>query len=111
MGEGGSVLASDVGNKKVDFPCDYTSLDITQKDKYVGLVKDHKIDYIVHLAAILSATGELYPDKALEVNVNGAITALNIAREHNCKLFLPSTIAAFGGDKFQKDRTPVDSIL
>ena len=53
----------------------------------------------------------MYPDKALDVNVNGAITALNIARENNCKLFVPSTIAVFGGDKFQKDMSPVDSIL
>ena len=65
----------------------------------------------MHLAAILSASGELYPDKALEVNVNGAITAMNLAREFNAQLFLPSTIAVFGGEKFQKDHTPVDSIL
>ena len=111
VGGDGSVIASDIGDKKVDFPCTYTSLDICDEDKYRGLVKDNKIDYIVHLAAILSASGELYPDKALKVNVNGAISALNIAKDNNCKIFLPSTIAAFGGDKFQKDKTPVDSIL
>ena len=43
--------------------------------------------------------------------MDGAITALNIAKDNNCKIFLPSTIAVFGGDKFQKDKTPVDSIL
>jgi len=100
VGDNGSVIASDVGEKKIDFPCPYTSLDITHADKYSQLVKDNKIDYIVHLAAILSASGELYPDKALEVNVNGFITALNIARENNAKIFSPSTIAVFGGDKF-----------
>ena len=84
VGTAGSVIASDLGDKKVDFPCNYTSLDICDESKYRGLVKDNKIDYIVHLAAILSASGELYPDKALQVNVNGAISALNIAREHNC---------------------------
>lgn len=81
VGESGSVIASDIGDKKTDFPCTYTSLDITNEEAYKGLVKDNKIDYIVHLAAILSASGELYPDKALNVNVNGAITAMNIARE------------------------------
>ena len=100
VGASGSVLATDVGDKKVDFPCSYKSLDITQEDKYVQIVKDNKIDYIVHLAAILSDTGELYPDKALDVNVTGAITAMNIARENKCKIFLPSTIAVFGGDVF-----------
>jgi nucleoside-diphosphate-sugar epimerase len=86
-------------------------LDITEEDKFVKIVKDNKIDYIVHLAAILSATGELYPDKALKVNVGGTISALNIAREYKAKIFIPATIAVFGGDKFQKDNTPVDSIL
>lgn len=111
VGPQGSVLATDVGQNKVDFGCTYESLDITDAKKYEAIVKEKKIDYIVHLAAILSASGELYPDKALEVNVNGAITAMNLARENNAKLFLPSTIAVFGGDKFQKDKTPNDSIL
>ena len=105
------MIATDLGNAKVEFPCKYTSLDICDEAHYKELVKEHKIDYIVHLAAILSATGELYPDKALKVNVDGAISALNIARENKCQIFLPSTIAAFGGDKFKKDMTPVDSIL
>ena len=111
VGPQGTVIATDLGNAKVEFPCKYTSLDICDEAHYKELVKEHKIDYIVHLAAILSATGELYPDKALKVNVDGAISALNIARENKCQIFLPSTIAAFGGDKFQKDKTPVDSIL
>jgi nucleoside-diphosphate-sugar epimerase len=73
-------------------------------------VKDNKITYIVHLAAILSAMGEKYPDLACKVNVDGAINGMNIARENKCKIFMPSTIAAFGGDKFPKDKTPVDVI-
>ena len=105
------MIASDLGEKKGDFTCGYTSLDITDEYQYAKLVKDNKIDYIVHLAAILSATGELVPDKAMKVNVNGAITALNLAREHKAQIFIPSTIAVFGGDTFQKDKTPVDSIL
>ena len=111
VGTTGTVIASDVGDKKVEFPCTYTSLDITDGTNFREIVKENKIDYIVHLAAILSASGELYPDKALNVNVNGAITALNIARENNAKIFMPSTIGVFGGDKFQKDKTSVDSIL
>lgn len=43
--------------------------------------------------------------------MNGAANAFNIAMEHDCQLFVPSSIAAFGGDVFQKDMTPNDSIL
>ena len=65
----------------------------------------------MHLAAILSAAGERDPDKALKVNAYGAIGALNIAREYICQLYVPSSIAVFGGDIYRKDKTPVDSIL
>jgi len=43
--------------------------------------------------------------------VNGAANALNIAKDNNCQLFMPSSIAVFGGDNFQKHNTPNDSIL
>jgi threonine 3-dehydrogenase len=74
-------------------------------------VKEHKIDYIVHLASILSALGERFPDRATSVNVYGTVNALNIARDLKCKIFIPSTIAVFGGTKFPKIKTPVDTIL
>ena len=51
------------------------------------------------------------PDRATQVNVNGAINALNISRDHKCQLFMPSTIAVFGGENFPKDNTPCDTIL
>jgi nucleoside-diphosphate-sugar epimerase len=63
------------------------------------------------IAAILSSLGEKYPDLAYDVNVNGATNALEIAREHNCQVYIPSSIAVFGGDHFPKDNTPNDVIL
>jgi nucleoside-diphosphate-sugar epimerase len=45
------------------------------------------------------------------VNIDGALNALNIAKEYNCQIFMPSTIAVFGGEKFPKLNTPVDTIL
>lgn len=51
---------------------------------YERIVKDNKIDYIVHLAAILSALGERVPDRAIKVNVDGCLNALNLARDNNC---------------------------
>jgi threonine 3-dehydrogenase len=43
--------------------------------------------------------------------VNGCINALNIAREHKSLIFIPSTIAVFGGNHFPKINTPVDTVL
>lgn len=98
-------------DQKFDFPCRFEKLDICDADKYRSLVKEHKVDYIVHLAGILSALGEKHPDLAIDVNVYGAVNALKIARDLDCRIFLPSTIAAYGGDIFQKEKTPVESIM
>jgi len=46
--------------------------------------------------------GEKHPDRATDVNVYGAINALNIARDNKCQIFMPSTIAVFGGELFPK---------
>ena len=74
-------------------------------------MKDNNVNFIVHLAGILSALGEKNPDLAIDVNVYGAVNALKIARDLNCRIFLPSTIAAYGGDKFLKENSPVESIM
>ncbi|MFA6645756.1 MAG: NAD-dependent epimerase/dehydratase family protein [Sphaerochaetaceae bacterium] len=73
------------------------------------LVVKHKIDTIYHLAAILSATAEKNPLQAWDVNMNGLMTALEIARIHKCALFTPSSIGAFGPTT-PKKFTPQDTI-
>ena len=105
------VIATDLEKQKFDFPCRFEQLDICDGDKYRSLVEKNKVNYIVHLAGILSALGERKPDLAIDVNVFGAINALKIARDNNCSLFLPSSIAVFGGEHFPKVNTPVDVIL
>lgn len=78
-----NVIACDVSDKKVNLPCKQEQLDVCDFEKYEKIVKDNKIDYIVHLAAILSALGEKFPDRAATVNVDGAVNALNLARDNN----------------------------
>ena len=41
VGSEGTVIASDVGDKKVEFPCTYTSLDITDGAHYREIVKEN----------------------------------------------------------------------
>ena len=103
-----NVVAADVSDKQVNLPCKFEQLDVCDGKRYEQIVKDNKIDYIVHLAAILSALGERFPDRATSVNVNGCINALNIARDTKARIFIPSTIAVFGGPHFPKHETPID---
>lgn len=66
------------------------------------------MNYLCHLASILSAGGEKNPDLAIDVNCIGSINALRIARDFNTKVFMPSSIAVYGGNSFPKINTPVD---
>jgi nucleoside-diphosphate-sugar epimerase len=44
VGPEGKVLASDVGDQNLEFPCEYTKLDICDEERFRHLVKTHKID-------------------------------------------------------------------
>ena len=63
----------------------YEKLDVTDFNSYRNLVEKYNIDYILHLSGILSATGEQNPKLAIDVNVNGIINGLNIAKEFKTK--------------------------
>ncbi len=84
-------------------------LDITDGKKLAEVVKKHKINTIVNLAAILSAVGEQNPQQAWNININGLYNVLEVAREENCSVFTPSSIAVFGPTT-PKDNTPQDTI-
>ncbi|MBS4539245.1 L-threonine 3-dehydrogenase [Clostridium sp. D2Q-11] len=84
-------------------------VDIANYDQVAEAVKKHDIDWIINLAAILSAVGEQKPSLAWEVNMNGLFNILEVAREHKCAVFTPSSIAAFGPNT-PKDDTPQDTI-
>jgi len=86
-------------------------MDICDAAKYRKIVETNKVDYIIHLAGILSALGEKHPDLAIDVNVYGVVNALRIAKDNNCRIFIPSSIAVFGGNHFPKVNTPADVIL
>lgn len=69
----------------------------------------YKIDTIYNLAALLSATAEKFPLKAWDIQMNGLINILEVAREYKCAVFTPSSIGAFGPDT-PHDNTPQDTI-
>ncbi len=80
-------------------------VDINNAQRIAEVVKKYEIDTIFNLAAILSAAGEKNPSAAWQVNLNGLYNVLEVAREMNCAVFTPSSIAVFGPDT-PKDETP-----
>lgn len=84
-------------------------IDATKAQDIADAVKKHNVDAIFNMAAILSATAERNPMLGWDVGVNSLINCLEVAREHNCSLFTPSSIGAFGPST-PKDKTPQDTI-
>ena len=84
-------------------------VDCTDIEAVNRVVKKFRIDAIYHLAALLSAVAENNPQLAWQVNVNALVNVLEIAREHDCAVFTPSSIGAFGPST-PADNTPQDTI-
>lgn len=89
----------------------FEQLNITDAQRLADIVKKHNIDAIVNFAAILSAVGECHPMLAWNVNINGFINVMEVARELKLKQVLtPSSIAAFGPST-PRENTPQETIL
>lgn len=86
-------------------------LDVTEPRAISNLIETHKIDVVVHLAALLSATGERDPERAWQVNVEGTLNILNASRQHHLsQVLIPSSIAVFGPGT-PRERTPNETVL
>lgn len=84
-------------------------LDVLDGKTMGEIVKKEKVDTIIHLAALLSATAERNPKFAWDINMGGLVNALEVAREFNTQFFTPSSIGAFGPSTPKKN-TPQDTI-
>ena len=84
-------------------------VDVTNGNQILDVVKKHRVDTIIHLAALLSAVGEKYPQKLWDVNMNGLYNILEVGRISGAKIFTPSSIAAFGSNT-PPNHTPQDTI-
>ncbi|XP_030896998.1 L-threonine 3-dehydrogenase, mitochondrial isoform X1 [Leptonychotes weddellii] len=60
------------------------------------IVVNNRITWLFHYSALLSAVGEANVSLARAVNITGLHNVLDVAAEHNLRLFVPSTIGAFG---------------
>lgn len=94
-----NVIASDLReqNPLLEGTGPYVSLDVMNKEMLHVQVIRQGITQIYHLAAILSATGEKNPGLAWNLNMQGLLNVLDIAREEQiAKVYWPSSIAVFG---------------
>lgn len=94
-----NVLATDIRKPELDSPImegPFEILDVKDRDRMFELVETFKVDTMMHMAALLSATAEKNPLFAWDLNMGGLMNALEAARTYNLKFFTPSSIGAFG---------------
>jgi nucleoside-diphosphate-sugar epimerase len=108
------VVASDLKDEPHPLLKDkgpYEKIDAMKKRQIVEVIKKYGITQIYHLAAILSATGEMRPNWAWGINMNSVLLLLEIAREKKLKkIYWPSSIAVFGPTT-PKQNTPQKTII
>ena len=106
-----NVVATDVREcKRLAAEGPFEVLDALNATSVASVVARHDIDTIFNLVALLSAVGERNPQMAWHVNIGALMNSLEVARQHHCALFTPSSIGAFGPSS-PKDRTPQDTIM
>ena len=91
-----AVLATDIAQLPINVE-PFEFLDILNTQRLKEIVERYKVTQIYHLAALLSAKGEGNPIQTWNINLNGLLSILELAKEKNLdKIFFPSTIAVFG---------------
>ncbi|XP_067938371.1 L-threonine 3-dehydrogenase, mitochondrial-like isoform X2 [Watersipora subatra] len=76
----------------------YVFADILDFKNLQEKVVTYQIDTVIHFSALLSAIGEQNTPLAMRVNIEGLHNVLEVCRQYKIKLFVPSTIGAFGPD-------------
>ena len=108
-----TIIASDIHpeSKKSNHTGPYEQLDIQDYERLASLVTKYQVTEIYNLAAILSASAEKQPNLAWEINMNGLLNTLWLAKETGIKkIYWPSSIAVFGPTT-PKSNTPQDTIM
>jgi len=96
-----NVVAADISPASLYDAKIYEIIDVLNSARISEVIEQYNITQVYQLAALLSATGEKAPLKAWELNMDGLLNILEIARIRGeagkpLKVFWPSSIAAFG---------------
>jgi len=107
------VIASDIreGDEELMKSGPFEILDATDYGAIEDIVIRWEITDVYLMAAMLSATGEKFPMKAWNLNMNSLFNVLNLAKDGKIeKVFWPSSIAVFGPST-PKQNTPQRTIM
>lgn len=108
-----AVIASDIheGSDELMQSGPFELIDAMDYDSILEVVEKYAINEVYLMAAMLSATGEKFPEKAWELNMTSLFNVLNLAKSGEIKkVFWPSSIAVFGSTT-PKDNTPQKTVM
>ena len=110
---GNAVIASDIheGNDELMNSGPFEFINAMDFERILTVVHKYRINEIYLMAAMLSATGEKFPEKAWNLNMNSLFNVLNLAKSGLIKkVFWPSSIAVFGPTT-PKENTPQETVM
>jgi len=108
-----NVIATDITDASSEWPEDagpFEYLDVLDKEKLGELIDKYQVTQVYHLAALLSAKAEKQPQFGWELNTQGLLNVLDLAKENDLKVYWPSSIAVFGNNS-PKDNTPQLTVM
>ncbi|MEM7549030.1 MAG: NAD-dependent epimerase/dehydratase family protein [Bacteroidota bacterium] len=105
-----NVIGSDKKEISNCNSCLFEHLDVLDSKRLEEVIDKHEITQVYLLAAILSAVGEQKPLLTWEVNMQGLLNVLELARSKSLKVYWPSSIAVFGPTT-PKKMTPQQTIM
>jgi len=107
------VVACDIREGETDFmeSGPFEIVDATSYNALEDIIIRYEITEVYLMAAMLSATGEKFPMKAWNLNMDSLFNVLNLAKDKKIeKVFWPSSIAVFGPTT-PKSNTPQRTIM
>ena len=105
------VFASDIRRPIDPLAGPFIVLDVMDRQALFYLIREHKIEVIYNLAALLSAKAEQHPEFAWNLNMTGLLNTLEAGHRTSVKhIFWPSSIAVFGPNSPRID-TPQDCVM
>lgn len=108
-----NVIASDIRESNIELVNSgpFEIVDAKNYNEIKDCMQKHNVETVYLMAALLSATGEKFPEKAWDLNMNSLLNILNLAKENIVsKVFWPSSIAVFGPST-SKVNTPQRTIM